>query len=571
MTSTARTRAGWAGGSVGRWWAGRTLRWRLVAGLLALLAVTFAVIGVTTALALRGFLLDRLDQQLPEATGPVASWLHTGAGAPGTGPSTVGGGSPVGERRGDGGTADGDDDHEDDGDDDALLRGQQPGSFGALLAGGDVTATSLATRGPGGTEALVSPRLSGADVTALAALPTSGRPSTVTLDEAGSLRARAVVTGGGEVMVVGLPTAGVDATTGRLAGIEAVVFTLAAVLAGLVGALWVRAALRPLRRVGAAASRVAATPMASGDVVMPAGVGETDERTEVGQVGAAFDLMLVRVGGALAERQATEERLRRFVADASHELRTPLAAIRGHSELAGRRAGELPPDVAHALHRVHSESLRMGVLVDDLLLLARLDAGRPLAREEVDLTRLALDATSDARAADRGADRDADHRAGDRADQGPGAAADRRWLLELPEEPVVVTGDAHRLHQVLANLLANARTHTPPGTEVCVSLRAAGASHVEVSVTDDGPGVPPEVAGRVFERFVRADSSRARGHGTGSSGLGLAIVAAVVAAHGGAVDLQTRPGRTSFAVRLPRQQGTVAPECRWPGELRGAG
>ncbi len=545
-----------ARGAPSRWWDGRTLRWRLVAGLLALLVLTCTVTGVTTTLALRAFLLERLDSQLAQGQviGDVAQGMERVATPPGAGGEASGapaldgdgGGNGDGDGDGDGGPAwagrDGPDD-DDDGGGAGLA-----GALGARLLGGDVSEAVVLRRGDGLAVVPTRPSLDAADRTALAALSTSGRPSTLALD-AGTYRARAVPSRGG-VLVVGLPTDGVRVTTGRLVAIEAVVFSVVIALGGLAGTVLVRVSLRPLRRVAAAAGAVAATSMASGDVVMPAGVEQTDERTEVGQVGAAFNLMLARVGGAFSERQATEERLRRFVADASHELRTPLAAIRGHSELAGRRAEDLPPDVAHALARVHSESLRMGGLVDDLLLLARLDAGRPLAREDVDLTRLALDATSDARAADH------DPR------DGGGAAADHRWRLELPEHPVVVTGDVHRLHQVLANLLANARTHTPAGTEVTVSLRTAG-DRAEVLVSDDGPGVPEEVTGTVFDRFVRADTSRTRGRGTGSSGLGLAIVAAVTAAHGGTVGLTSRPGLTSFSVRLPLPGAPVgrAPTC----------
>ena len=215
-----------------------------------------------------------------------------------------------------------------------------------------------------------------------------------------------------------------------------------------------RLSLRPLRRVAATATRVTELPAGQRrGHACPSGCPDADPRTEVGQVGAAFNRMLGHVEAALARRAASEARLRRFAADASHELRTPLAAIRGYAELALRHPGPVPADIAHALGRVESESARMSVLVDELLLLAQLDAGRPLAREPVDLTRLAIDATSDARA----------------------ASPDHRWLLELPDEPVMVRGDEHRLHQVLANLMSNAARHTPPGTTVTVALTEPGA------------------------------------------------------------------------------------------------
>jgi len=281
-------------------------------------------------------------------------------------------------------------------------------------------------------------------------------------------------------------------------------------------------------------------------VTLPAGVPDTDPRTEIGQVGAAFNRMLLHVERALGRRAASEARLRRFAADASHELRTPLSAIRGYAELALRHRGPVPEDVTHALSRVQSESARMSVLVDDLLLLARLDAGRPLEREPVDLSRLAIDVTSDARVARR----------------------DHHWRLDLPGDPVLVRGDEHRLHQVLANLMSNAGKHTPPGSTVSVTLRVGdspldgatvergvrpAAPRVELSITDDGPGIPPELLPDLFERFTRADTSRARDLDAAgkSTGLGLAIVDAVVAAHGGSITVTSRAGRTRFAIYLP--------------------
>ena len=310
--------------------------------------------------------------------------------------------------------------------------------------------------------------------------------------------------------------------------------------------------LRPLRRVAATATKVTELPLDSGEVTLPGGVPDTDPRTEVGQVGAAFNRMLLHVERALGRRAASEARLRRFAADASHELRTPLSAIRGYAELALRHRGPVPDDVTHALSRVQSESARMSVLVDDLLLLARLDAGRPLEREPVDLSRLAIDVTSDARVARR----------------------DHHWRLDLPSDPILVLGDEHRLHQVFANLMSNAGKHTPPGSTISVALAVQDAGaviaaadgagmvqrgmrpqapRVELSITDDGPGILPELLPDLFERFTRADTSRARDLDAAgkSTGLGLAIVDAVVAAHGGSITVTSRPGRTRFAIFLP--------------------
>ena len=251
------------------------------------------------------------------------------------------------------------------------------------------------------------------------------------------------------MLVTGLPLTTVNQTLERVEHTEHVLFAVALGLAVILGAALVQFSLRPLRRVAATATKVTELPLDSGEVSLPAGVPDTDPRTEVGQVGAAFNRMLLHVERALGRRAASEARLRRFAADASHELRTPLSAIRGYAELALRHRGPVPEDVTHALGRVQSESARMSVLVDDLLLLARLDAGRPLEREPVDLSRLAIDVTSDARVARR----------------------EHHWRLDLPSDPVLVRGDEHRLHQVLANLMSNAGKHTPPGSTVSVALR----------------------------------------------------------------------------------------------------
>jgi two-component system OmpR family sensor kinase len=337
---------------------------------------------------------------------------------------------------------------------------------------------------------------------------------------------------------------------------EAVVFSAVLVLLGVLGTFWVRFSLRPLRRVAFTAAQVADLPLESGEVSLPAGVPDTDPATETGQVGLAFNRMLGHVENALQRRAASESRLRRFAADASHELRTPLAAIRGYAELALLRPGDAPEEVTHALGRVLSESRRMSVLVDDLLLLARLDAGRPLSREPVDMTRLAIDATSDAQVARRR----------------------HRWVLELPDDPLLTLGDEGRLRQVLGNLVSNAGRHTPDGTTVTVRVsdtlpedepgtgtRSVGHGalphepRLVVSVTDDGPGIPADLLPDLFERFTRADTSRSHAANVSSTGLGLAIVDAVVAAHQGAVLVTSRPGMTRFTIVLARLVEPAAP------------
>jgi two-component system OmpR family sensor kinase len=289
--------------------------------------------------------------------------------------------------------------------------------------------------------------------------------------------------------------------------------------------------------VAATATRVSELPLHRGEVALHERVPDdgTDPRTEVGQVGAALNRMLGHVGSALHARQESETRVRRFVADASHELRTPLASIRGYAELTRRGNEPVGPDTRHALGRIESEAARMTTLVEDLLLLARLDAGRPVERARTDLSPLVVDAVSDARAA------------------GP----EHAWRLELPDDPALVLGDAARLQQVLANLLANARTHTPPGSTVTARVVRAAGGVVLLEVEDDGPGIPPELRGRVFERFARGDASRSRA--AGSTGLGLAIVASVAAAHGGGVTVESEPGRTLFRVTLPAAPPAALP------------
>ncbi|HMM97288.1 ATP-binding protein [Phycicoccus sp.] len=328
--------------------------------------------------------------------------------------------------------------------------------------------------------------------------------------------------------IVGVSTRPVDQLLGKLLALVVAGTGIGLVLVGAGGAVVVRRSLAPLDRVAATARQVSSLQLDSGDVSLAVRVPEEDAdgRTEVGQVGLALNTMLDDVEQALRARQDSEMRVRQFVADASHELRTPLASIRGYAELTRREREPVPENVSHAIGRVESEALRMQELVEDLLLLARLDSGRPLEREPVDLSLLAMNAVSDAHA----------------------ASPDHAWELDLPEDPVEVTGDGARLHQILANLLANARTHTPSGTRVVTRLRPEGRM-VRISVSDNGPGIPPDLQPKVFERFTRGDDSRSRANG--STGLGLSIVAAVGQAHGGRVEVSSEPGTTTFSVLLP--------------------
>lgn len=390
-------------------------------------------------------------------------------------------------------------------------------------------------------------------VAALLALATDGVPHAVELGALGDYRAVASTTRDGATAITALPTASATRTVTTYLLTEGVIVVVALLGAGAVGLLLVRRELRPLDRIAATATRVTRLPLDRGEVVLAERVpaADTDTATEVGQVGAALNQLLGHVEQALAARHESESQVRQFVADASHELRTPLASIRGYAELVRRSPDALPGSTLAALGRVESESARMTVLVEDLLLLARLDAGRPLEREPVDLRVLAIDAVADAHAAGPAhrweLDLPGTDDAGDASDDGDGGDD------EPEDDAFVVTGDEHRLRQVLANLLTNARVHTPAGTRVTVSLaRAEGGPDeppaVLLRVSDDGPGIPDALRGRLFQRFTRGDGSRNRA--AGSTGLGLSIAQAVVAAHGGTLSAQDGPGAT-FVVRLP--------------------
>lgn len=474
-----------------------TLRARLLAAVIALLATVCVGIGVTTTIALRNQLLAQKDSQLTAVVGR----LPTDRPPP-----------RDGEHGGPGGSGD-------------RSHGQLPDTLTARLVNGRVYSAVTFDADDGSDNPFQAVPADAYDV--LTALPADNRPYSRDLGTLGDYRLVAEIHDGA-IHVTGLPLTDVNETLWTMVAVEAAIAGTGLLLAGAAGAWIIRRSLRPLRRVAATAARVTELPLDRGEVALAERVpdADTDPRTEVGQVGAALNRMLGHVGSALAARQASEMRVRQFVADASHELRTPLAAIRGYAELTRRGRDPVPPDVAHALRRVESESARMSVLVDDLLLLARLDSGRPLEAAPVDLSALVVDAVGDAHVA------------------GP----EHRWRLDLPDEAVCVPGDRVRLHQVAANLLGNARVHTPPGTTVCTALTVEGTDALLI-VTDDGPGIPGDLQDEVFERFARGDSSRSRA--AGSTGLGLAIVAAVVGAHDGTVDVDSRPGETRFTVRLP--------------------
>ena len=483
-----------------------TLRRRLTVTMAGLLVVAAALIGVVSVLSLRTFLVDRLDSQLNSAV------IRT--------TEAVTDGTPIRP-----GHNDGDFDHDDRPSNALLAPGQAAGTLVALVAAdGTATAGILNERGD---VRLVNV----GDISNFTSVKIGPDPSTIRLEGNHDYRAIAVKTTGNATLVIALPMTEVNAASLQLitAILLVTAFGVGAVI--VAGRLLIRFELRPLDRVADSAARVAELPLDKGEVDLAERVSEedTDPRTEVGRVGSAFNHMLGHISRAFAARQASEEKVRRFVADASHELRTPLASIRGYAELTRRSGAELPEDVRHSLNRIESEATRMTGLVEDLLLLARLDEGRELQNSPVDLSRIIVDAVSDAHAA------------------GP----DHSWDMELPEEPLQVMGDQARLHQVVVNLLANARVHTPAGSAVQVVLEKQD-NNVLLRVIDNGPGIPQEQMPELFERFSRGDASRTRA--TGSTGLGLAIVNAVVQAHHGSVTVTSEPGKTMFTVSLPAAQ-----------------
>lgn len=320
----------------------------------------------------------------------------------------------------------------------------------------------------------------------------------------------------GDIIVVAMRTAKADELISRVTNVAIITSAVAIFALALLSPRVVRRSLRPLDDISDTAAAIG-----SGDLTRR--VDGADARTEVGKLGTALNAMLGQIESAFRERESSETRLRRFIADASHELRTPVATIRGYAELFRRGAAARPDDLAMAMRRIESEAERMGVLVDEMLLLARLDQGRPLEREPVPLAALATDAVADANA----------------------ASPDHRFDLEAT--PVSVAGDADRLRQVLGNLLANVIQHTPAGTSAVVRVRAEGDDAV-VEVADNGPGVATADLPHVFERFYRGDSERLRDHG--GAGLGLSIVSSVAAAHGGSASVSSGNG-TTFVVRLP--------------------
>ena len=473
-----------------------SLRTRLLLALLGVVAVGLFIAGAVTWTSLRSFLMERVDQQLRAARVPVTMTLSSSISS---GQLPFGPGGP----------------------DQTNL---PPGTYGQLRDGsGTILNTISYSYGQSDqpTPVLPSP-LPGSDsqvgggaggqATVFTAKSTGG-PATgfrVLVERVPNLD---------RVLIVAIPLTETRQTLGRLLGAEVLVSL--AVLVVLAIAAWfiVKRDLRPLETMAVTADAIAAGDLSKR--VEPA-----ERRTEVGRLGLSLNTMLARIEEAFAERAATEDKLRRFLADASHELRTPLTSIRGYAEVFERGAKDDPEDLELAMRRIEEESKRMGVMVEELLVLARLGEGREPERAPVDLARIVNDAVGDARA----------------------AAPQRALTLETPDELTVV-GDDAQLRQVVANLLGNALRHTPDDAAVRVRVAADGDS-ATLEVADDGPGLEPDAAAKVFEPFYRADASRTRQ--TGGAGLGLAIVEAIVEAHGGTVTLRTAPGAgATFTVRLP--------------------
>jgi two-component system OmpR family sensor kinase len=470
----------------------RTLTARLVVTAVALVALVGILVAASATIAMRSYLTDQLDGKvhaaLRVATGPQLRTLP--------------------------------DDPEDPGG--RQIR-QAPGTLIALDpagTGGPKQAAVLTTSETGKL-------LPSSTADSLTQLPADDHAHTV---KAGGNTYRAMVMSdpGGNLWVVGLPTDDIDNTIASMLRWFALLTLLGVGIAGVGGTWLVRRQMRPLYAVAETAREVSTQELSTGDTAIATRVPAqlTDEATEVGQVGSALNTLLDHIDEALSARHRSEQQVRQFVADASHELRTPLATIHGYAELS-RRTPEDAAALLLALNKVETEADRMSELVADLLLLARLDSGRPLAREQVDLTRLLLEAVADARV----------------------LAPEHRWQLSLPDEPVTVVGDDARLHQVITNLLNNARSHTPAGTTVTVGA-TSDPDDVTIEVHDDGPGLPAELVDEAFDRFTRGDSSRTRA--SGGAGLGLSLVSAIAEAHGGSAAVTSQPGDTTFTVRLGR-------------------
>jgi two-component system, OmpR family, sensor kinase len=466
-----------------------SVRARLLLAVIALAAAGLVVADVVTYSSLRSFLVDRVDRSLDDSAHSLRGPFDRGPGRARRGPASPGVFVQLRAASGDSVLM-------------TLPRTSLPGRSEPTPQLPDAIEPPTATAGPERVRYLT--------------VPGAGHAERYRVRASLGPRANAM-------LVVATSLDDVDSTLDRLLRIELIVTALVLGGLALLGLWIVRVGLRPLDAIGATAAAIAA-----GDLSRR--VERADERTEVGRLGLALNAMLEQIESAFRAREASERKLRRFIADASHELRTPLAAVRAYAELFTRGAAERPDDLARSMTGIGRESERMTLLVDDLLLLARLDEGRPLEQERVDVDDVVTEAVEMAQ------------------------ALEPNRPIALETEDAVVIGDRERLRQIVDNLLANVRTHTPAATPVSVAVRRDNSA-ARISVTDAGPGLDPNQLAHVFERFYRADASRARA--SGGVGLGLSIVAAVAQAHGGTVTASSEPGAgATFTIALPLADGT---------------
>ncbi len=485
-----------------RAWRPRLLRRQLVLGVSAIVTAAVLAVGVTAEVTLRNEMVSLVDSQVSNS---LSAFGYSYAKAKLAVTKPEAGRVAAAEVMG--------------------FPGQPPGTVIAVLRDGRV---GFAARFTDGEPVAPPPEV----VRDLEAIDWSdGRPRTVRLGDLGVHQVGSRTVGADQRLVSAVSLDSANATLTRNALIVAALMVLSLLAASVATVVLVRSALSPLRRVAAIAGHVARLPLDADEFRITARVDErdTDPRSEVGIVGLSLNHMLDNVDSALTQMARSDRHTRQFLTDASHELRTPLASIRGYAELTRQESDVLPPMTEYALERIESESRRMTTLVEDLLLLSRLDEGKDLQIEHVDLCALVADAVNDAAV----------------------SAPDHVYLAALPDDAVWVLGDPVRLQQLVANLLGNARVHTPAGTVVTASVDEppGQAGTVRLMVGDDGPGIPQEIMPNLFGRFVRADKARSRE--IGCSGLGLAIVASIVEAHRGSVSAESRPGRTVFTVTLP--------------------